>query len=109
MLLSKYYVKEVVGDYSEIMSQINDILAQTGYKGKFIAKKLGIPESSFYQKKRKKSFSLKEMTQIVELMDDDDDDFEDEDKLEDAYFRNNFKEREKESPIPLESLKAFLP
>jgi predicted transcriptional regulator len=103
MLLSKCYVKEVVGDYSEIMSQINEILGQTGYKGKFIAKKLGIPESTFYQKKRRKTFSLKEMQQIVELMDD----FED-DEIEDEYFRN-FNERDNEGTLPLDALRAFLP
>ncbi|MDR2287432.1 MAG: hypothetical protein LBE04_08180 [Prevotellaceae bacterium] len=98
VLLLKCYVKEIVNDYTEIMSQVNEILGQTGYKGKFIAKKLGIPESSFYQKKRRKSFTLKEMTQIVELMNEDDD------EIEDEYFKKIYEERKDSENISFEDL-----
>jgi predicted transcriptional regulator len=71
ILLSKSYVSEVVSDYQNVVCHVDEIIGQTGYKGKFIAKKLGLPASTFYQKKRRKSFSIKEMKQIVELMDED--------------------------------------
>jgi predicted transcriptional regulator len=90
VLLSKTYVNEIVSDYREIVNNVDEIIAQTGYKGKFIAQKLGIPESSFYQKKRMKTFSLNEIERIVDLMDEDDEDIEDE------YFMKLYKERENE-------------
>jgi predicted transcriptional regulator len=101
VVLSKDYVKEIVDDYTEIVSHVNEIIGQTGYKGKVIAEKLGIPESSFYQKKRKKSFSLKEMQQIVELMDEEEDD---DDEIEDEYFKKVYEERKDGENIDFEDL-----
>jgi predicted transcriptional regulator len=101
ILLSKDYVNEVIGDYVEIVDNIDEIIKQTGYKGKFIAKKMGLPESTFYQKKRNRSFTHAEMQQIAALMDDDDDG-EDDDAVELAYFAKALKERENETPIPLD-------
>jgi hypothetical protein len=40
----------------------------------FIARKLGLPISTFYLKKRQNSFTLQELKVIVNLMDIDDDD-----------------------------------
>ncbi|MDR2026579.1 MAG: hypothetical protein LBQ01_03355 [Prevotellaceae bacterium] len=72
LLLSKTYASEVVGDYSEILTQVDEIIEQTGYKRKFIAERMGIPVSTFYRKKRKKSFTVDEMQQLVDMMSDDD-------------------------------------
>jgi predicted transcriptional regulator len=93
ILLSKDYINETVNNYQKILCQVDEIIEQTGYKGKLIAKKMGIPESTFYQKKRKKSFTIKEIKQLVELMEDDDDDFEDE------YLLKICKERENDEVI----------
>ncbi|MDR1594115.1 MAG: hypothetical protein LBS43_06470 [Prevotellaceae bacterium] len=78
MSLSKSYVSEVVNNYCKVVGNVDAIIEQTGYKGKFIAKKMGIPESSYYVKKRNKSFTLSEILRLVDLMDEDDDDLEDE-------------------------------
>jgi hypothetical protein len=48
VLFSKNYVNKVINDYKEITQQVNNILDQTGYKGKYVAQKLGLPESTFY-------------------------------------------------------------
>jgi predicted transcriptional regulator len=69
VLLSKSYVQGVFDDYQKIVSQINEIIGQTGSKEKVIAKKSGLPESTFYRKKRNKSFNLDEMKQIAALID----------------------------------------
>jgi predicted transcriptional regulator len=98
--ISKTYASEVISDYAEIVEKVDAIIKQTGYKGKFIAKKLGLPESSFYQKKREKTFTVKEMQQLVNLMNKEEDD--DDDAIELAYFAPILKERENEIPIPLE-------
>jgi predicted transcriptional regulator len=78
ILLSKTYVSEIVRNYSKVVNNVDEIIAQTGYKGKFIAKKLGIPESSFYVKKRNRSFTLDEIIRLVDMMDEDDAALEDE-------------------------------
>jgi predicted XRE-type DNA-binding protein len=93
ILLSKDHISNVVNDYSKIVSQVDEIIAQTGYKGRFIAKKLGIPESSFYAKKRNKSFTLNEMLRLVDMMDEDDD------AIEDAYFMKIYEERKNDEII----------
>ncbi|MDR2011214.1 MAG: hypothetical protein LBQ22_12115 [Bacteroidales bacterium] len=102
VLLSKCYVKEVVNDYYDIVSRVNEILAQTGYEGKIVAQKLGIPESAFYRKKRRKSFSLKEMMQIVELMNEDGKDIENE------YFKRIYEERKDGKNITLDGLETVI-
>jgi predicted transcriptional regulator len=92
-LLSKDYVNEVIEDYGEIIHQVDKIIRQTGYKSSFIAKKLGLPESTFYLKKRNKTFTFIEMKRLVELMDDEDDD-----EIEDAFFAKIHEER-KNDPV----------
>jgi predicted transcriptional regulator len=98
--VSKTYANEVINDYVEIVGQVDSIIKQTGYKGKFIAKKMGLPESTFYQKKRKKTFTYQEMRQLIALMDEDDD------NLELEYFAKVLKERENETPVPLDEFIA---
>jgi predicted transcriptional regulator len=102
--VSKSYANEIINDYMEIVGQVDSIIKQTGYKGKFIAKKMGLPESTFYQKKRKKSFTYKEMQQLIALMDDDGDD----DAIEEAYLMKIHKERENKVGIPLDDFIAQL-
>jgi predicted transcriptional regulator len=99
-IVSKDYAKEIVSDYLKINNQVDSIIKQTGYKSKFIAKKLGLPESTFYQKKRNKSFTCTEVKQLVDLMDENDD------VIEDAYFAKIHEERKNEASIPLDDVIA---
>jgi hypothetical protein len=92
--LSKTYVSDVIDDYCNIVNNVDEIIAQIGYEGRFIAEKLGITESVFYVKKRNKSFTLSEMICLVTLMDEDDDD-----ALEDEYLLNLCKECENDEII----------
>jgi hypothetical protein len=57
----------ILSKNKEIVMQIDEIHDRTGYKEKFITKKSGIPESTFYQK-RKQSFSVDEVEQTVSLI-----------------------------------------
>jgi hypothetical protein len=95
IFLSKNYISEVVEDYGEVIRQVDTIIRQTGYKSSFIAKKLGLPESTFYLKKRKKTFTFAEMKRLVELMDEDEDDGD----LEDRYLMNLYKGHENEEIV----------
>jgi hypothetical protein len=93
VLLSKTYASEAVEDYLEIVNNVNEIISRTGYNGRFIAEKLDISESSFYVKKRNKSFSVNEIKRIIELMDEDDDDIDDE------FFLKMYEERKNDRII----------
>jgi predicted transcriptional regulator len=69
--MPKPYLLEVLGEYHEIEKNISDIIEASGYKTQYIAKKLRMPLSTFYFKRKTKSFTSKEVLQIVRLLDDD--------------------------------------
>ena len=64
---------------------------------------MGLSESSFYQKKREKVFTVSEMKQLISLMDDEE---SDDTAFEFAYFEKAIKERQNETPIPLQDMIA---
>jgi predicted transcriptional regulator len=99
--VSKTYANKVVDSYGEIVKEVDTIIKQTGYKGEFIASKLGITESTYYQKKRNKSFTYQEMKQIVDLMNEEEEDDDDDDAIEDAYLMKVYNERKNEEDIPI--------
>jgi hypothetical protein len=67
----KPYLLDLLEDYSEVENNIGYIIQDTGYKNQFIADKLKLPISTYYEKKRKKTFSSKEVFQIVRMLDDE--------------------------------------
>ena len=71
MGISKPYLLEVIDDYVEIERNVNRIIQTSGYKNTYIAQKLKLPTSTYYQKKKAKSFTPKELSQIVRMLDDD--------------------------------------
>jgi hypothetical protein len=100
--LSKTYASEMLNGYINIVENVNDIIDMTGYKGKYIAKKMGIPATTFYQKRRRKSFTTNEIKLLIDLMDDDDD------AIEDAFFMKISKERENDDCVSLDVLDNYL-
>ena len=69
--MPKPYLLEVLGDYLEVEKNITEIIKSTGYKNEFIAQKLNMPISTYYTKRRTKSFAAREVLQIVKMMYDD--------------------------------------
>ncbi|MDR3245378.1 MAG: hypothetical protein LBT50_02980 [Prevotellaceae bacterium] len=59
--------------YFEAVDNLDLILKESGYKMAFIAKKLEIPISTFYLKKRQKSFTSQELRSIMNLIEIDED------------------------------------
>jgi hypothetical protein len=51
---------------------INTIIDVSGYRNDYIAKKLGIPASSFSVKKSRGSFSVDDMEKIMQIIDNED-------------------------------------
>ncbi len=69
--MPKPYLVDLLEEYIQVEKKIGDIILSTGYKNDFIAKKLKLPISTYYTKKRKKSFTTHEVFQIVRLLDDE--------------------------------------
>ena len=71
--MPKQYLLEVLGDYLEVENNIGAIIASTGYKNEYIAKKLAMPISTYYTKRRTKSFTAKDIFKIVKMLEDTED------------------------------------
>jgi predicted transcriptional regulator len=69
--LPKPFLQGIIGDYSRLINNIDGIIKETGYKQNFIAKKLSLPLSTFYLKKRTRSFNVDEVSRIVDMLDED--------------------------------------
>ena len=67
----KTYLLEVLHEYRKLESNITDIIDDTGYKSQFIAKRLRLPLSTFYLKRKTKSFTSAEVSKIVNMMTED--------------------------------------
>jgi len=93
--IQKPVLRDYVDGYTQIVDNIGGIIRETGYKTNFVAKKLRMPISTFYLKKRTKTFTLDEVTQIVEMLDDD---------MENDYLIDLAESRLDEETIPLEEI-----
>ena len=73
-MMPKPYLLEVLQDYMEVENGIGDIIKSSGYRNQYIAQKLNLPLSTFYLKKKSKTFTTKEVAKIVRMLDDDTED-----------------------------------
>ena len=99
--MPKPYLLEVLNEYDEIENNIGEIIDASGYKSKFIAQKLKMPISTFYFKRRTKSFISKEIKQIVRLIDDETDE-------ENELLLNLAKSRRDDEKASAEDFISFL-
>jgi predicted transcriptional regulator len=68
------YIKDVIDDYKGVMSMMNEIIDESGYKTSYFVKYLNISRSSFYSKKKNNNFSVDEIEKIVALLKNEDED-----------------------------------
>ncbi|MDR3132414.1 MAG: hypothetical protein LBU42_00110 [Prevotellaceae bacterium] len=59
---------QTINDYAAIMDAVPDIIKKSGYRVDYIAKKLQIPKSTFYAKRKKKAFAIDDMLKIAQLV-----------------------------------------
>jgi len=71
---SKPYFFKVLQEYQKLETEIANIIDHSGHKSEYFAKKLKLPLSAFFYKRRTKSFSPNEIIQIINLLVDGDDD-----------------------------------
>ena len=63
---------DIVSNYKYLVMNINTLIDVSGYRNDYIAKKLGIPASSFSVKKNRGSFSVDDMEKIMQVIDNED-------------------------------------
>jgi predicted transcriptional regulator len=74
---SYFKLDEVLTDYFSVIENVDMIIKESGYKTSYVAKKLNMRPSTFYLKKRQRSFTPQELRCLVNIIDvDDDDDLE---------------------------------
>jgi len=80
--LKPYFVK-VIQEYQKLETEMVDAIEYSGINSKYFAKKIKIPLSDFYYKRRTKSFTSNEMIHIINVLigGDDDEDEDDEEEL----------------------------
>ena len=57
----------VVEQYINLLQNVDKLIKNTGLRTEFLAKKLELPLSTFYLKKKKREFSPIEMQKIVKF------------------------------------------
>jgi len=95
--MPKPYLLGVLNDYFDVENNIDGIIQTSGYKNTHIAKKLNLPLSTYYMKKKSKSFTPKEVFQIVWMLEDDE-------ELENEYLIDLAESRLDEETIPLDEI-----
>ena len=59
--------KSVLKGYKNLQERIGEIISESGLKIGFIVEKSGLSPSTFYRKKKNLTFTVNEMTKIVEI------------------------------------------
>jgi predicted transcriptional regulator len=91
--ISKSYALQALHSYAEVVDNIPQLIKSSGYRVEYIADRLQIPRSTFYSKRRDKSFSYRELMKMILLINDDDEITPEENKylLQLAHERRNDK------------------
>lgn len=55
------HMVEIISNYKELMDNIDKIISKAPLRISHLSKKLGLGRTAFYNKRRNKSFTLKEM------------------------------------------------
>jgi predicted transcriptional regulator len=74
--LSKGDALHALHNYAEVVNNIPQLIKSSGYRVEYIADKLQIPRSTFYSKRRDKSFTFNDLLKIVTFINDDEDSIE---------------------------------
>lgn len=55
-------------DYNAIKSSVNEIIAISGYKNEYIAKKIGLSSQNFAVKKQRNNWTSEELEKIIKIL-----------------------------------------
>ncbi|MBE9462849.1 hypothetical protein ACFP1I_15405 [Dyadobacter subterraneus] len=82
---------EVIQNYKELKKNMGNLINKSGYKNSFLAEKIGMQPTLFSVKKQRGNWSDDEMEKILVLIENE--------ELEDYYFGELLREKEKEETI----------
>ncbi|MCF2446533.1 hypothetical protein L0657_21430 [Dyadobacter sp. CY345] len=88
---------EVIHNYKELKRNMGNLINKSGYKNSFLAEKIGMQPTLFSVKKQRGNWSDDEMEKILVLIENE--------ELEDFYFGEILREREKEETISYSDFK----
>lgn len=55
-------------EYNAIKSSVNEMLAASGYKNEYIAKKIGMSSQNFAVKKQRNNWTSEELEKIIKIL-----------------------------------------
>jgi hypothetical protein len=61
-------VLEIITDYKGLVNKVDNIIKDSGYKTSYLAKNLKLSRSTFYVKRKNKTFSLTEIEKLMRLI-----------------------------------------
>ncbi|MES2795314.1 MAG: hypothetical protein V4683_05075 [Bacteroidota bacterium] len=62
---------EIISDYKNLAANIGQLIAISGYRNDYIAKKIGLQPQTFSVKKGRKSFTVDEIEKIIQVIDNE--------------------------------------
>lgn len=88
---------EVIQNYKELKRNMGNLINKSGYKNSYLAEKIGMQPTLFSVKKQRGNWSDDEMEKILVLIENE--------ELEDFYFGEILREKEKEETISYSEFK----
>lgn len=88
---------EVIQNYKELKRNMGNLINKSGYKNSYLAEKIGMQPTLFSVKKQRGNWSDDEMEKILVLIENE--------ELEDFYFGEILREKEKEETISYSDFK----
>jgi hypothetical protein len=89
---------EVIQNYKELKKNMGNLINKSGFKNSFLAEKIGMQPGLFSVKKQRGNWSDDEMEKILTLIENE--------ELEDYYFGELIREKEKEETVSYSELKS---
>lgn len=89
-------------EYNAIKANITTIVRASGYKNDYLALKLGLSPQNFAVKKKRKSFTDKELQKIIEVITEPNED------AEDAIMLEIMRDRKDDPLVPVSEMRKKL-
>lgn len=97
MKLNSILMQTIVTDYETLYNSIGTLIDSSGFKNSFLARKIGVSQSNFSMKKKRNSWTLHEIKQILQLIDSE--------EMSDLVLAKIMESRQDEETISFTDLK----
>ena len=59
----------IIQDYKKLLSSVDTIIKESGYRINYITEKMNMPAVTFYHKRKNAGFTITEMEKLFEIID----------------------------------------